>query len=216
MTFIHRLLPIHQLERVEIDGLRHYKTPEGEHYKSITTILFERLPKAELDAWRLRVGDAEADAVSLQATNRGTAVHDMCEKYLLNEEHWKKGQMPFNVETFRGIKNVLDKTVTEVYGIEIPLFSRHLKTAGTADFVCLYNGIPTIGDFKTSRWEKEEKHIYSYFIQLTAYSIMLQEMYDIAAKQCVVIMAVDHGEPKIFKFNRDKYLDETIKIFTGK
>ncbi len=213
MTFSHNLLLPQKLEKTEIDGKRFYKSPDGDLYKSVTTIIGEQLPKPYLKIWRQKIGDAEADKIMLQAANRGTAVHTMCERYLMNDENWKKGMMPFNVDTFKVIKEVLDNSVSEVYGIELSLYSKYLKTAGTIDLVCDYNGELAVVDFKTSKWAREEKDIYSYFLQLTAYSIMLEECYNITAKQCVIIMAVDGGASQRFMFNRDKYLEETIKLF---
>ncbi len=213
MTFSHILLHSQGLEKVDIDGKRFYKSPDGDLYKSVTTIIGEQLPKPYLKIWRKKVGDAEADKIMLQAANRGTAVHTMCERYLMNDENWKKGMMPFNVETFKVIKKILDDYVTDVYGIELALYSKHLKAAGRIDLVCRFNDEITLVDFKTSKWAREEKDIYSYFLQLTAYSIMLEERYDITAKQCVIIMAVDGGACQIFDFNRNKYLEETINLF---
>ena len=56
------------------NGKRHYVTPEGELYPSITTVLGE-LSKAAIQAWRERVGEEEANKISGKASRRGTSVH---------------------------------------------------------------------------------------------------------------------------------------------
>ena len=49
------------------DGKRFYVTPEGERYQSITTILSE-LTKADIQKWRARVGEKEANRIVAQAS----------------------------------------------------------------------------------------------------------------------------------------------------
>ena len=68
-----------------INGKRHYATPEGELYPSITTILGE-FSKASIQAWRKRVGETEANKISGKASRRGTSLHSVCESYIQNED----------------------------------------------------------------------------------------------------------------------------------
>ena len=46
-----------------INGKRHYITPEGNNYPSITTVLGE-FSKVNIQKWRERVGEAEANKIS--------------------------------------------------------------------------------------------------------------------------------------------------------
>ena len=106
--FNHAFFPKFNLERLNIDGVRHYATPDGGKYKSVTTILGEKTDKTALFEWRKRVGEEEATRVSVQAGNRGTAVHSLCESYLLNEVNYPKGAMPTNIDTFRKLRPLID------------------------------------------------------------------------------------------------------------
>ena len=62
-------------------GSREYYTEDGAA-ASVTTIL-STLPHEGLDEWRERVGDEEADRISLEATIIGSAMHDMLEHHVL-------------------------------------------------------------------------------------------------------------------------------------
>ena len=64
---------------------RTYLSPDGSRYPSITTVL-SILSEEAIAAWRNRVGEEEANRVGQRASNRGTQVHAIVEKYLLNED----------------------------------------------------------------------------------------------------------------------------------
>lgn len=69
---------------------RWYMSPAGEQYPSITTVL-SVLSRDGIAAWRARVGDEEADAISNHAKERGTAMHDMLERWCLGLDPLKPG-----------------------------------------------------------------------------------------------------------------------------
>ena len=61
---------------------RTYLSPDGSRFPSITTVL-SILSEEAIAAWRNRVGEEEANRVGQRASNRGTQVHAIVEKYLL-------------------------------------------------------------------------------------------------------------------------------------
>jgi genome maintenance exonuclease 1 len=185
--FEHDLLTFPKLTRVDGPNGRFYRTPDGD-FKSVTTILSERLDHSAIDAWKQRVGPEEANRVSQQASRRGTAIHNLAEQYLLNNKDYAKGAMPINVQTFSFIRSILDNNIGTIYGIEALLYSRLLKAAGTADLLAQYNGINSIIDFKTSKRIKTEDQIESYFIQTAAYSLMAAEHSNYNFPQIVILM----------------------------
>lgn len=212
--FDHRFLPSRELERVEIDGVRHYKTPEGNFYKSVTTVLGEKLDKSGLEKWKKRVGEEEAKRVSSLAARRGTAIHDIAEKYVLNEAMWSAGAMPANIETFRMAKKVLDEHVDVIYGIELYLYSDTLKTAGATDLIAEYDGVLSIIDYKTSSSNKTEDMIEGYFLQSTCYALMAEEMHGIEIPQIVIIMMSDDSpDPLVFIKNKSQYVSRVREVF---
>lgn len=205
--------PKFELERVNIDGVRHYATPDGKKYKSVTTILGEKTDKTALLEWRARVGEEEANRISTQAANRGTAIHSICENYLLNELNYPKGVMPTNIDTFKKLRPLIDENVGTIYGIEYYLYSHELKTAGATDCIAEWNGIPSIIDFKTSRKLKKEEWIENYFLQATCYAMMTEERTNTSIPQIVIMIAVDHEEPQVFVKDKQQYIDKVKQIF---
>lgn len=220
MIFEHAFLKKVELEDVIIDGKRFYDTPAGK-FKSVTTIIGEKSDKSWLKTWRDRVGDAEADAILHQAQVRGTAIHALAEKYVLNDPDWRKGAMPLNVVTFRKIARELDKSLGKVYGVEFPLWSDMLKTAGRTDLPAqwLIDGVyrDTIVDFKTSRGTKTRADIPGYFIQATAYAVMFEELTGIRMTHAAVIVAQDNtDEASVFVERCRDWYPEVARVFMDK
>ena len=216
--FKHNLVSFTELTTENIEGQRHYVLPDGAtKLKSVTTILGERLDKTGLLEWRKRVGEEEANRISTQAARRGTAIHNMAEKYLLNEDMDPilLKEMPINVETFCGIKYVLDDHVDNIYGIELPLYSKTLGCAGRTDLVAEYDGVLSIIDFKTSRKPKKMEYIENYLLQATVYSMMFEWIYKISVPQIVIIIAVDDEiTPQVFRLERSQYINRVLEVFT--
>jgi ATP-dependent exoDNAse (exonuclease V) beta subunit len=212
MQFIHKFLTPITIERIDSDSGRLYQIDTGEQFRSVTSIL-QDYNKKGLELWRKSVGDYAADRISTQARIRGSAVHSICEKYLMNDETYRHKTMPFNLSEFNKIKPLLDTSVTEVYGIEHKMYSRRLRCAGTTDLICLWNGKPAIVDFKTSRYVKKEASIDHYFIQASVYSNMVKELYSIDCEDVVIVMTVDHEQPVVFSKKRDDYQDKIDSIF---
>ena len=210
--FTHKPFPKIEIPRKEIDGKRYYVTPGGDHYRSVTTVL-SALSKEGIDKWRDKIGHEEANRISNKASTRGTKLHNMMEDYVGNVEDFALNKMPSTTSLFLDLQPYVDNNVEEVYGIEYPLYSDRLKAAGTSDLICMYNGKPTILDYKTANKPKQEKWIKNYFIQSTAYSMMVKERYDFDIEQIVIMIAVDNDIPQIFVKDPNEFVKETIHIF---
>lgn len=195
--FQHKLLPRFSIPRITKNGKRHYIV-DGDEYPSVTTLVGAYFKHDGLNAWKDRVGHQEAEAIKNRAGLRGTRIHNVCEKYLLNEESPTKGAFPTTIEDFQKVKPVLDKHVREVYGSEFPIFSKKLKVAGTCDLVCSWDGKPAVVDFKTSRKNKKEEWIQNYFCQTAIYAIGINENYKLDIDDVIIILLVDSEYPTIF------------------
>jgi genome maintenance exonuclease 1 len=206
-----------ELETETIDGQRYYVLPDGmTKLKSVTTILGEKTDKTALFEWRKRVGEEEANRISTQAARRGTSIHKISERYVLNEENIYRDQMPINIETFKSIQSTLDERVDNILGIELPLYSKALGCAGRTDLVAEYDGKLSIIDFKTSRKPKKEEWIENYFLQSTVYSMMFEWTYKFSVPQIAIIIAVDDEKtPQTFVMERSKYVNKVLEIFRG-
>ena len=213
--FKHTLVPKIELTTETINGQRFYVLPDGvTKLKSVTSILSEKLSKDSLLEWRKRVGEEEANRISTQAARRGTAVHNIAERYVLNEEtYYAPNEMPINIESFKPIKSVLDNHVDNILGVELPLCSKALGCAGRTDLVAEYDGVPSIIDFKTSKRLKKADWIEGYFLQSTIYSMMFERIYAISIPRIVIVITVDDEiTPQTFVMERSQFVNRAIEV----
>ena len=183
---------------------RVYVAPDGSRFPSVTTVL-SILSEDAIRAWRLRVGEEEANKVGHRASNRGTAVHSIIEGYLKNEP--TDDYLPHIKQSLQNLRPILDQSIGKIFGLEVALFSRHLGMAGRCDCIAEFDGVPSIVDFKTSRRVKKKEHISNYFAQASAYAIMFEERTGLAIPNTVIVMDVDESKPIVFKEHRDNYVD---------
>lgn len=195
MTFEHRFLPFPQLESVTNEKGRRYVLPSGLQLPSVTTVLTAMADKSWKDDWIAAVGEEEASRIVRSAQIRGRGVHALAEAYLKNEAGIAEAIVddPFIGEPFLAISEILDKHVGAIYGIEATIFSERLGTAGRLDLFCDWDGRPAIVDFKTSRRFRNERLLHNYFLQATAYAVMIQEKFPrINIPEIVIIVAPEH------------------------
>jgi genome maintenance exonuclease 1 len=212
MEFVHEKIDMGyvDLDRRDCEDGRRYVTLDGNAYPSVTTIL-SILSEESIAKWRAKVGEEEANKVSLRATTRGTAVHAIIEKYMNNDPNYAEGYLPHVIQSLENLKPLLDKHVTKVYAQEVPLYSDHLQMAGTCDAVVEWDGVPTIVDWKTSRRPKKKANIGNYFMQLAAYAVMWEERTGMPIQQTRIVMDVDDFHPVMYKETRDAWIDKMIE-----
>lgn len=207
-------LDYHTLDTTTIDGKRHYITPEGNTYPSVTTVL-STMSAGAIEDWKKSIGQEQAQKITTQASGRGTAVHLIAERYLNNEDNYARDAMPANLATFKQIQKYLDLYCDEVYGNEVALYSDTLRTAGRCDLIARIHGIRTVGDFKTAKKFKKEEWILNYFYQCTCYAMMLRELTGIWCPQiCVMIATDEDGLQPIIK-QTSQYVDRVRDFFNS-
>ena len=184
------------------DGTRVYQTPTGNKYPSVTTVT-GLLKKQSIIAWRKRVGEEEANRISSTAARRGTRIHSLAEKYLLNET---VNPDMFDIEMWNKFKPILHN-IDNIHAVEQSLYSDHLEVAGTVDCIAEYNGRMSVIDFKTSKRIKHRDGIHDYFMQCSAYAVAFEEMTKIAVPQIVILIAVDEEDPLIFVEKRNTWIN---------
>ena len=185
------------------DGKRYYTLPDGTRLPSVTTVI-GATKKAAIMAWRKRVGEEKANQISRKASGRGTNVHSMCEEYLNNEPIGVF--MPDAIEMFLSIKPYLNK-INNIHYQEQALWSTQLGMAGRVDCIAEYEGVLSVIDFKTSSRPKDESDIQDYFWQTAAYSLMYEELVGKPIDNLVIIMAVENGNPLIFKQKTEDHIE---------
>ena len=200
-----------ELATENLHGKRHYVTPDGLKFPSVTSVTSLAI-RDGIKKWREKVGEKEANKISSMAARRGTKVHKLCEDYLNNVELDYGAIEPINHFLFKQIKPVLDTRLSEVYGLEVPLYSNWLRVAGRVDLVGMYDGKVSIIDFKTASKRKRRDWITNYFMQESAYAVMFEEMTDIPVSQLVTIIAVESDEPQVFIEKRDDHINDFIKL----
>lgn len=190
---------------------RTYFTPDGA-YPSITTLLGKTSSsQIWLQKWKDKVGEEEAARISKEATDRGTAVHEYLEKYWNGEDILGDlAREPANVRLpAKALINGTSRNVTEVWAQEIPVWSPTLKFAGRVDMIGLWNSIPSIIDFKTSKKIKKGKDIKDYFLQASGYAHAHNELFGTNIQKIVIIVAVDgEEEPLIFEQKAPVFIPE--------
>lgn len=177
-------------------------------YPSITRVLAAK-PKPALDAWRARVGHAEANKISARATAAGTSLHHLAEQHLKNGELPSVG--PHVQELWRFVKPWLDEHVTRVYEQEADVFSERLGAAGRFDLLAEIDAKDlSIVDFKTSGKPKIEKWMQDYYLQGTFYSCALYELTGRRARRIIFPVISPEGL-QVFETNPMAHLDELVE-----
>jgi|TARA_B110000495_G_scaffold73267_1_gene62652 genome maintenance exonuclease 1 len=215
MTFKHELVQLKELNTKSSDTGRFYETPEGQSYPSVTTIT-GLLSKASILAWRQRVGDSKADAITKAATTRGNKVHKMAEMYLRNEMASQinlfEDPMPHIENMFFQLTELLDNSIGIINAIEAPLYSDQLKVGGRVDVIAEWDGELAVIDFKTSSKPKKESWIDGYFMQSSAYALMFEELTGIKINKIVIAIAVENNRSQVFIKDSTEYLQQFIDL----
>lgn len=189
-----------------------YEVPGGDLYPSVTRVL-GTAPHPELNAWIRAVGEEEAARVSGRASRRGTEVHAAAEAYLtgqLDEEY------QFTEDStrlsFLKLKEVLDARVGRVFATEVQLYSRILRSAGTCDLVCEWDGLPAVVDFKNLGRQKYDDELYHYRVQASVYATMIEEITSLRVKKTAVVTIVDTAFVEVYEGERDRDLVDYFKL----
>ena len=191
-----------------INNQRHYDV-NAQKLPSVTTILAATQPpekKASLDAWRARVGEAQAKEITESAANRGTAMHTIIEKFLFGQGYLDLTDVGRNAQTMaeqiieKGLKNRL----AEFWGLEVTLYYPGLY-AGATDVVGIYDGAESIVDFKQSNKPKRREWIEDYKLQLAAYALAHNEVYGTNIQKGVNLICTKDNYFQEFVFEGEEF-----------
>ena len=183
------------ISRTNVDGKRHYLTPDGGKVPSVTTILDRTKSeesKAQLQAWKQRVGEEEAQRIVTEAAGRGTRMHKWLEDWVKLDAAGEPGSNPFSQHSHLMAHEIIENglsQVSEFWGVEVPVYYPGLY-AGTTDCVGMWNGRPAIIDFKQSNKPKRREWIEDYFAQLCAYAEAHNQVHGTNIETGVILMCV--------------------------
>jgi len=196
--------------RASIEGLRHYNVDGStERLPSVTTVLGETQESSKRDSlqrWRDKVGHDEARRITQAAAARGTAMHLYLEKYCLGEGYLDLTDTG-NVAKHMAeciVDKGIDNRLTEIYGNEATLYYPGLY-AGSVDLVGQLDGKITIIDFKQTNKPKQREWIGDYFLQMAAYGMAHDAVYDTTIEQGVILMCSKDLYYQEFKIEGEEY-----------
>ena len=212
-------------QRELIKGQRHYALNE-EKLPSVTTILSETQSdekKESLARWKARVGETEAERIKDSSASRGTNMHLHLERHILGQGHMDltdEGQVAGDMAQVIIDKGLCD--MGEIWGSEVTLFYPNLY-AGATDLVGVFDYEDSIVDFKQSNKPKKKEWIDDYFMQLGAYAMAHNCVYDTEITQGVILMCTPDKYFQKFQIKgkefikyQHKFLERLDKYYSGK
>lgn len=183
------------IPRETVNGRRLYATPDGKKLPSVTTILEATKPtkdKQALQAWRSRIGHAQAQAITTEAANRGTRMHKYLEDYIRTGQVSQPGTNPFSRQSHAMANKIIAEglcNVTEFWGFEVPLYFPGIY-AGTTDAAGVHCNNVSILDYKQTNRLKPRDRVDDYFLQLCAYAEAHNQLHGTNIQKGVILMCV--------------------------
>ena len=171
-------------------GRRHYEIG-NDKLPSVTTILSQTQSEEKrksLANWQARVGQHRADRIRDLSAMRGTSMHTYLEGYIKNQRHLDLTAL--GQEAGRLADVIIGSglgELEEVWGTEVTIHYPGLY-AGQTDVVGIYNGRESIIDFKQTNKPKQREWIEDYFIQLAAYAMAHNYVYDTKIQSGIILM----------------------------
>ncbi len=198
-----------------VGGSRHYDINK-EKLPSVTAILSttaSQEKKDALKAWKERVGYQEAEKIKIEAASRGTSMHSFIEQYLLGQQNMQliEENNQAKIMAQKIIDDGLNDKLTEIWGAEVTVYYPKLY-AGTADCIGIYQEQETIIDFKQSNKVKREEYIEDFFLQLGAYSLAHNKVYQSKIIQGVILLCTIDNLFQVFKIKGNQLIDYQKKF----
>ena len=201
--------------RALINGKRHYDVGTEEKLPSVTTILSatqSEEKKESLAKWKQKVGENKADEIRDSAAERGTIMHRIIEGHLLGQRHADLSDLGQNAGTMaqKIIDEGLEGRMDEIWGSEITIYYPGLF-AGATDLAGIYEGRESIIDFKQSNKLKRKEWIEDYFIQLAAYALGHNYVYNTAIQSGTILMCTKDNIFQRFDIQGEEFKKYTYK-----
>ena len=215
---ITKRFPYEEMKREATTEGRKYITPDGFKLPSVTTILDATKPleaKKALIEWRRRVGEQKAKEITAEAAGRGTRMHKWLENYVLNDVTGDPGGHPASQQSHKMAHTVITQGLLkcdEFWGTEVSLYFPGIY-AGTTDLVGVWNGAPSIIDFKQSNREKREEWIQDYFLQLCFYGNAHNEQFGTEIKSGVIMLCTPELKYQEFVIDGLRWAEFTDKMW---
>jgi hypothetical protein len=175
-------------------------------YPSVTEILSATMPedkRATLEAWRLRVGEQEAERIREVAFARGRAIDDQVAAIQAGEQ----------VKDQRIVNYLTGYRIVER---EMRVRSEANKYRGRLDAILEINSRMILVDFKGSNRWKPKKQLDDYRLQLGAYFGACIEMGLTIDAACVTLFVDGREKPQVYwqqpEELRDAHCDFVLRV----
>ena len=165
--------------------------------------------KSEIDSlnkWREKVGHKQAEIITKEATERGSGMHEIIEKFLLGKlnldllgDNTREKMMADQI-----IENGLRNKLQEIWGCEATLYYPG-KYAGSADCIGIYEGQPTILDFKQSNKPRKPQYNNNYYIQVSLYAAAHDKVFNTNITQGIILVCTSDYLFQSFKINNKEF-----------
>jgi len=212
--------PIPELEQIPklksktLPGIRLYQLPNERWVPSVTSVLGWR-KRDFFREWRCKVGPQ----VAQEGAKRGQHMHDLVEAKLEGKDTSKvEAQNPLagivGKKLFKTIEPALE-AVEILHVLEQPLYSEVMTLAGRCDAVVTADGHLEVWDFKTAKEPKPEKWLLDYYLQVTAYILMIQEITGLDIQRGRVIVSCENGKVQVKKIHYKDYENTLAEEILG-
>lgn len=212
----------------KFDPIKHKYTYKGESFISVTTFIQQFHKPFEKEYWSKRKAQEQGvpqewilnewQKINDYANEIGTETHEWIEDYF--NQKWRK--LPTNIDIIHRI-NKFNKVYADIlYKLEplaqeVRVFSKKWKIAGMIDSLFIYRSKIFILDYKTNKKfdtdetlkykerllppfnEYYKSHLSEYSIQLSLYSLILEEWGFEIGGAYIVYIGPDDGPAQIHK-----------------
>jgi genome maintenance exonuclease 1 len=181
-----------------------------EKYPGVTKVLSGTKDMTGLNAWRDSIGHAEADRIVNESKRIGVSLDKIFNDSLSDtfEESLYENDEGFTL--YKQLKPYIART--QPVSVQMKVWSDHMKMMGYLDCLGLYDGVLTLIDCKNSKKEKKEEYLEDYFLQCTAYSMMIYEMLGLKAQKIALFIARrDSSWPQIVIRDIKPWVPEVLK-----
>lgn len=185
---------------------RRFYSCDGYELPSVTTVLSATEDQSWLAAWKQRVGEAEANRISAEASALGTRTHSLVEHYLL-ERHDHKQLSLFQQPQEDGSE--FEQEDSDLLGAFQPFLDEIEEVlllegtvwwvdadgqgfAGSFDALVRWQERLWVVDWKTTRKQKNRGDWAKAFCQLSAYGQAIQQRYGLEVGGGLVV-SVNRG-----------------------
>ena len=220
-------LPKYEPNRVEIDGERHYNTPDG-LASGVTTILSGTRDNSGLEDWVRWKGQEEADAIRDTAAWRGNKIHGYVEDYLDNDHTEPEITSWFVKSYWKSMRLFLPRIKQDILGEGAIWHPAPSAFGGTFDRIAYLEddgAQPSLLDWKTANNPIKPDKQYEYSLQAAAYVAGANHVYarlGLNITRALIVVALPCRQPQVIElgaaelFQLFRHFEARLQRFTYK